>query len=130
VPRVLAASRLTYMCEVERLTELRDQLRGAAMIRPTVRVKGVDDLWALLAEMFDSLIISDGEIVNFVPRADRVGEVVGLVEQAIPGGVIHDVPTEHAWRAKGRPRKNPKNCGKGGIPSLVKLSLEYRMEVA
>jgi len=35
-----------YMREVERLTELRDQLRGAAMIRPTVRVKGVDDLWA------------------------------------------------------------------------------------
>lgn len=82
-----------YMREAERLTELRDQLRGAAMIRPTVRVKGVDDLWmrsnaverrALLSEMFDSLTISDGEIVYFVPRADREGEVVGLVERAIP----------------------------------------------
>ena len=115
------------MREVERLTELRDQLRGAAAIQSTVRVKGVDDLWArsnaaerraLLAEMFDRLIVDDGEIINFVPRADRVGEVVGLVERAIPDGVIHDVPSEHAWRAKGRPRKIQSKCGKGGIRTL------------
>lgn len=39
-------SEADYMREVERLTELRDQLRGAAVIEPTVRVTGVDDLWA------------------------------------------------------------------------------------
>lgn len=66
-------------------------------------------------------MIRDGEITDFVPRADCAAEVIGLVERAIPEGVVHDVPTEHAWRAKGRPRKNTCNGGKGGIPSRTSI---------
>ena len=61
-------------------------------------------------------------IVNFVPRADRVAEVIGYVERAIPEGVIHDVPTEYAWRAKGRPRRSGSKSGKGGIRTLEGVS--------
>ena len=37
----------------------------------------------LLSVLFDRLIVRDGEIVNYVPSADRVGETVDLVERAI-----------------------------------------------
>ena len=68
--------------------------------------------------MFDRLTVQDAEVKDFVPRADHAADVIGLVNRAIPGGVIQDVPTEHAWRAKGRPRKNTCDGGKGGIRTL------------
>jgi hypothetical protein len=117
-------SEADYMREVERLTATRDELRGAVVVRPKLRLDGISELWersnaaerrALLAEFFDRLIVKDGEIVNYVPRADRVTEVIDSVGRAIPDGVIHNVPTEYAWRAKGRPRKNGSKSGKGGI---------------
>lgn len=81
--------------------------------------------------MFDRLIVSDGGIVNFVPRADRVSEVVGLVEQAIPDGVIHNVPTEHAGERREGLEKLGCKSGKGGIcnPHETKAFLQGRCRV-
>ena len=120
-----------YLREAERLTAMRDELRGALVVEPTIHLDGMADAWAkgnparrrqLLMQFFDRLMVSDGEITDFVPRADRVGEVVDLVKRAIPSGVIHDVPTDHAWRGKGRPRKNTCKSGKGGIRTLEGVS--------
>ena len=81
------------------------------MIQPTIHIEGMAEAWAkcsptrrhqLLMVMFGRLIIKDGEITHFVPRADPVSEVVDSFGRAIPDGVIRDVPTEHAWRGKGR----------------------------
>ena len=60
--------------------------------------------------------MKEGEIIEYVPRADRTAEVVELVEQAIgPAGVISAPQTEYGWRAKGRPRTDAANGGKGGV---------------
>jgi len=60
--------------------------------------------------------VKEGEIIEYVPRADRTAEVVELVEQAIgPAGVISAPQTEYGWRAKGRPRTDAANGGKGGV---------------
>jgi hypothetical protein len=69
-----------------------------------------------LATLFDRLIVSDGEIIEYVPRADRAAEVIALVEQAIgPAGVITAPRHEYVWRAKGRPHSVAANGGKGGV---------------
>jgi hypothetical protein len=76
-----------YAREMARLTVLRDELRGAAMVQPTVHIDGMDEAWAkgnparrrqLLTVMFDRLIVKDGQIENYVARADRTSEVVGF----------------------------------------------------
>ena len=62
------------------------------------------------------LVVKEGEVVEYVPRADRVAEVIALIAQAIgPVGVINAPRTEYGWRAKGRPRSSAANGGKGGI---------------
>ncbi len=117
-----------YLREVARLEELRDELRGAVAPKRSIQPKGIRAIWhsgdadarrALLATLFDRLIVKEGEISEYVPRADRAAEVVALVEQAIgPSRVINAPQPEDGWRAKGRPRTQTSNGGKGGIRTL------------
>jgi hypothetical protein len=73
----------------------------------------------LLSTLFERLIISDGAIIEYVPRPEYAAEVIALVNEAIgPAGVITTARTEHGWRAKGRPRTRLANGGKGGIRTL------------
>ena len=117
-------SEADYLREAARLAELRDQLRGSLPTKRSVRIQGIRDVWErggadarrqLLGTLFERLIVRDGQIVEYVPRADRVAEVIALVEQAIgPKGVVTVPQTEYGWRAKGRPRTTA-NGGKGGV---------------
>ena len=76
----------------------------------------------LLGTLFDRLIVRDGQIVEYVPRRDRIAEVIALVERAIPKGVVTAPQTEYGWRAKGRPRTVTAIGGKGGIRTLEGVS--------
>jgi hypothetical protein len=71
-----------------------------------------------LGTLFDRLIVKDGAVVEYTPRPEYAAEVIALVDQAIgPSGVVN-APAEYGWRAKGRPRVNTSNGGKGGIRTL------------
>jgi hypothetical protein len=79
------------------------------------RLSNADARRELLATPFDRLIVKEGEISEYVPRADRAAEVVELVEQAIgPSCVINARQPAFGWRAKSRPRTQTSNGGKGG----------------
>jgi hypothetical protein len=77
----------------------------AVALAGTVQTKGIRDLWhhgeasvrrQLLSALFDRLIVRDGEIVEYVSRADRAAEVIAVVEQAIgPSGTIEAPQTEY-----------------------------------
>lgn len=117
-------SEAEYLREVGRLRELHDQLRGAVQPRRTVQLSGILPAWQtggpevrreLLVTLFDRLIVGDGQILEYVPRADRAAEVIALIEQAIPEGTVTAVETEYGWRAKGRSRTSTANGGKGGV---------------
>ena len=116
-----------YLREVARLEQTRDELRGAAAPKRTIQIKGIAQVWQrgdadarreLLATLFDKLIIRDGEIVEYVPRADRAAEVIALVNEAVGAAGTITAPQEYGWRAKGRPRRIIANGGKGGIRTL------------
>lgn len=124
-------SEADYLREAARLKELREQLRGALPTKRSLRVKGILDLWQrgdeharrqLLGNLFERLVVRDGEIVEYVPRADRAAEVIALVEQAVGTGGAINGPREYGWRAKGRPRRIIANGGKGGIRTLEGVS--------
>ncbi|HCF99496.1 MAG TPA: hypothetical protein DEV93_03020, partial [Chloroflexi bacterium] len=86
--------------------------------------EGIREVWErgdasarqqLLGTLFERLILSDGEIIEYVPRPEYAVEVIALINQAIgPSGVVN-APAEYSWRAKGRPRRHVANGGKGGI---------------
>jgi hypothetical protein len=97
-------------------------------VRRSVKQQGIRDVWEegdsdarrqLLSTLFDRLILRDGSIVEYVPRTEYAGEVIALVDQAIgPAGVVRAPQTEYGWRARGRPRRDVANGGKGGIRTL------------
>ena len=125
-------SEADYLREAARLEELREQLRGDLPAKRSIQVKGIRDLWErggadarrqLLGTLFERLIVRDGAIVEYVPRPDYAAEVISLVEQAIgPTGMVTAPQSEYGWRARGRPRHNVSNGGKGGIRTLEGVS--------
>ena len=114
-----------YLREAARLGELREQLTAAAPTRRSVKQHGIRDVWEggdadarrqLLGTLFDRLILRDGAIVEYVPRAEYAAEVIALVDRAVgSAGVIKAPRTEYGWRARGRPRTRLANGGKGGV---------------
>ena len=72
----------------------------------------------LLRTLFDGLIVREGEIIEYVPRADRVGEVVSLIEQALGGAEVIVGPAPSVRR----PDRPMTNGGKGGIRTLEGVS--------
>jgi hypothetical protein len=58
----------------------------------------------LLATLFDRLLVGDGRILEYVPRADRATEVTAMRTRD-PEGTVTAVETEYGWRANGRSRK-------------------------
>jgi hypothetical protein len=121
-------SEADYLHEAARLEELREQLKGDLPAKRSIHIKGIRDLWEhgnadarrqLLGTLFERLIVRDGTIAEYVPRPDYAAEVIALVEQAVgPSGAIKAPQTEYGWRARGRPRSNVANGGKGGIRTL------------
>jgi hypothetical protein len=114
-----------YLREAARLEELREQLRGDLPTKRSIEVRGIRDLWErggadarrqLLGTLFERLVVRDGAIAEYVPWPDYAAEVIALVEQAIgPTATIKAPQSEYGWRARGRPRSNVANGGKGGV---------------
>ena len=80
-----------YAGERERLGRLRDELLVATAPQPTIEVDGMLDGWRrgtaverrlLLGVFFDALNVTDGHIVSYTPREDRVAEVIELIDVA------------------------------------------------
>ena len=72
----------------------RSQLTAVTTNKPVVNIYGLLSAWRtgdlvtrreLLLTLFDTLIVRDGEIVEYIPRKDRAAEVEALISAALGG---------------------------------------------
>jgi hypothetical protein len=67
----------------------------------TLKIDGLPNAWRgggaqvkrqLLMTPFDGLVVPDGAIVEYVPRADRTAEVIALMRLALDGKDTIEAP--------------------------------------
>jgi DNA invertase Pin-like site-specific DNA recombinase len=112
-----------YQSEYERLSELRAEL-AAAPVAPRLQIDALLEGWRrgelavkreLLRVLFDGLVVSEGEIVEYVPRADRAAEVVALIRLALEGAEVVEMAAPDQVGSS----RQVGNCVGGGPPPLA-----------
>jgi hypothetical protein len=83
-----------YLAENARLSAVKSELVAAVVTAtPPVELEGLLDAWRtglptiwrdLLGRLFDALEVSEGQIVQYMPRKDREAAVTKVVDRAWP----------------------------------------------